>query len=120
MLCLETIYICCAAATPVSGTRVASGLRPGTPKGAKVFGGIKHKAKVSVLIMSLYRCATEGKFPAERHAGFKDHNLCFAEVDCELALFTEFFEVGQCIQLLEFFWASGHQNEVINIQQQWG
>jgi len=32
-----TVYICCAAATPVSGTRVASGLHPGTPKGVKVF-----------------------------------------------------------------------------------
>jgi len=31
------LYICCAAATPVSGTRVASGLHPGTPKGVKVF-----------------------------------------------------------------------------------
>ncbi len=30
------LYICCAAATPVSGTRVVSGLHPGTPKGAKV------------------------------------------------------------------------------------
>ena len=30
------LYICCAAATPVSGTRVASGLHPGTPKGVKV------------------------------------------------------------------------------------
>ena len=29
--------ICCAAATPVSGTRVALGLHPGTPKGVKVF-----------------------------------------------------------------------------------
>ena len=65
--------------------------------------------------MSLYRCATEDKLLAVRLAGFKDYNLCFAEVDCELALFTE---AGQCIQLsLEAFWASGHQNEVIGIQQ---
>ena len=43
------------------------------------------------------------------------HNFCFGEVDGELALFTE---AGQCIQLsLEAFWASGHQNEVIGIQQ---
>jgi len=35
------VYICCAAATPVSGTRVASGL-PGTPKGVKVFFNTKH------------------------------------------------------------------------------
>ncbi len=31
------LYICCAAATPVSGTRVASGLHLGTPKGVKAF-----------------------------------------------------------------------------------
>ncbi len=31
------LYICCAVATPVSGSRVASGLHPGTPKGVKVF-----------------------------------------------------------------------------------
>ncbi len=31
------LYICFAAATPVSGTRVASGLHLGTPKGVKVF-----------------------------------------------------------------------------------
>ncbi len=54
-----------------------------------VFGGMKHKAKVSVLIMSLYSCATEDKLLAVRLAGFKYHNFCFAEVDCELAQFTE-------------------------------
>ena len=31
------LYICCAAATLVSGTRVAPGLHPGTPTGMKVF-----------------------------------------------------------------------------------
>ncbi len=61
-----------------------------------VFGGMKHKAKVSVLIMSLYSCATEDKLLAVRLASFKYHNFGFAEVDCELALFIE---AGQCIQL---------------------
>jgi len=36
------LYICCAAATPVSGTRVASGLHPGTLKGVKVFDAHGH------------------------------------------------------------------------------
>ena len=31
------LYTCCAAATLVSGTRVAPGLHPGTPTGVKVF-----------------------------------------------------------------------------------
>ena len=49
---------------------------------------------MSVLIISLYSCATEDKLLAVRLAGFKYHNFCFAEVDCELAQFTE---AGQCI-----------------------
>ncbi|DBA88546.1 TPA: hypothetical protein ACH3X2_005017 [Trebouxia sp. C0005] len=60
-------------------------------------------------------CSESGA-PAVRLAG-KDHNLCFAEVQCELALFTE---AGQCIRLsLESFWASEHQKEVLSIQRQW-
>jgi len=35
-----------------------------------VFGGMKHKAKVSVLIMSLYSGAIEDKLLAVRLAGF--------------------------------------------------
>ena len=31
------LHICCAAATLVSGTRVAPGLHPGTPTGVKVY-----------------------------------------------------------------------------------
>jgi hypothetical protein len=68
---------------------------------------MKHKAKVSVLlmIMTLHSCAVEDELLAVKLAGFKDHNICFAEVECELALFTE---AGQCIQLLlNSFWASG-------------
>jgi len=46
---------------------------------------MKHKTKVSVLSMTLHSCAVEDKLVAVRLAGFKDHNLCFTEVDCELA-----------------------------------
>ena len=49
--------------------------------------------------MSLYRCATEDKLLAVRLAGFKDHNLCFAEVDCELALFTEAGQSGRLVYI---------------------
>ena len=55
---------------------------------------MKHNAKVPVLIMLLYSCAIEDKLLAFRLAGFKDHRLGFAEVDCELVFFTE---AGQCI-----------------------
>ncbi len=79
-----------------------------------VFGGIKHKAKVFVLTMARHSCALKTN-SLQSHLGFKDQNLCFAEVDCELELFTK---AGQCIQLpLEPFWPSGHRKEVIDIQQ---
>ena len=62
---------------------------------------------------------------AVRLSGFKDHNFCFAEADCELAFLTV---AGRCVNdsqspllggnlLLESFWASGHQNEIISIHQ---
>jgi len=35
--------------------------------------------------MTLHSCAIEDKLVAVRLAGFKDHNLCFTEVDYELA-----------------------------------
>ncbi len=45
------LYIYCAAATPVSGTRVASGLHPGTPKGVKVYVHLE-------IIAHVYRAAS--------------------------------------------------------------
>jgi len=44
---------------------------------------------------------------AVRLKGFRDPDLCFAEVDCEMALNSLSW---QCIQLsLEYFWGNGHQ-----------
>ena len=78
-----------------------------------VFCGVKHKAKVSVLIMTPHTCTVEEEFLAVRLLGFKNHDLCFAEIDCEQTFFTE---VGQCIQLsLKSFRASGHESEVISM-----
>ena len=58
--------------------------------------------------MRLHICSAGDKYLAVRLEGFKNPDLCFAEIDCELALITE---AGQCIHLsLESSWGNGHQN----------
>lgn len=62
-----------------------------------VLCSIECKAKVSALIKTIHSCTNEEEVLAVRPSGFENPCLCVAELDGELALFTE---SGQCIQLL--------------------
>ena len=77
--------------------------------------GMKYKAEVFVLVLTLHSYTIEEEILATRLSGFENHNFCLAQIDCELPLLTE---VSQCIKLsLKSFWAGGHEDKVISIQQ---
>ena len=70
------LYICCAAATPVSGTRVVSGLHPGTPKGVKDF--LRQTSNQSWPHLAVNPCQTCSCEPSQR----SNHPLQLSPVLC--------------------------------------